>query len=269
MSAAAHLNRPRPLRLFFVGGLISYRALFNWLRPGIYIPTMLGSPLFQILFFAYVGRFSGLRDDTFFVVGNSLQACSMASIYGMTMTIANERYFGTLSSLLASPAQRAPLFLGRALPLIANGIFISAFGFVLGLTLLDFTMQAGELPAMALVILVTVCSCTAFGMALGSLGLRARDVFFISNLAYFIMLLLCGVNVPLASLPQWMQTVGQLLPLTHGIEAGRTLAGGSSGPIGSLLLTEGLIGIVYMALAYGLFRYFEMAGRRSGSFHNF
>ena len=46
------------LRVFFVGGLISFRALFNWIKPSIYIPTMLGSPLFQILFFAYLGRYA-------------------------------------------------------------------------------------------------------------------------------------------------------------------------------------------------------------------
>ncbi len=46
------------LRIFFVGGLISFRALFNWIKPSLYIPTMLGSPLFQIIFFTYLGRFA-------------------------------------------------------------------------------------------------------------------------------------------------------------------------------------------------------------------
>jgi ABC-2 type transport system permease protein len=52
-------------RVVFVGGRIAYRALFNWLHPAIYIPTMLGTPLFQILFFASLGRHSGLADDGF------------------------------------------------------------------------------------------------------------------------------------------------------------------------------------------------------------
>ena len=90
------------LRVFSIGGLISYRGLFNWIRPGMYVTTMLGSPLFQILFFAYLGRFTGLQDDTFFVVGNAVQVSAMSGIYGMTMTIANERQFGTLSPLLAT-----------------------------------------------------------------------------------------------------------------------------------------------------------------------
>ena len=41
------------VRVFFVGGVIAYRGLFNWIRPAMYIPTMLIGPVFQILFFAY------------------------------------------------------------------------------------------------------------------------------------------------------------------------------------------------------------------------
>ena len=48
------------VRIFFVGGYLAYRALFNWIHWTIYVPTMLGGPIFQILFFAYIGRFAQL-----------------------------------------------------------------------------------------------------------------------------------------------------------------------------------------------------------------
>jgi ABC-2 type transport system permease protein len=258
------------VRIFFIGGLISFRALFNWLHPAIYIPTMLGSPLFQILFFSYVGRTSGLLDDTFFVVGNAVQVSSMAAIYGATMTIANERHYGTLMPLLATPANRVALFLGRMLPPIVNGLFVSTFGFFIGSTLLDFSMPSGSIPALAFVLVVTVCSCTALGMTIGSVGMRARDVFFASNLMYFFMLLLCGVNVPLEVLPGWMQGIGNILPLTHGIEAARELAAGARLPdVLDLVRTEALIGLVYGLSAYLLFRVFEFEGKRTGSLTTF
>src|SRR5918999_2727762 len=154
----------RHLRLFFIGGLLSYRALFNWIRPGIYIATMLGSPLFQILFFAYLGRYSGLRDDTYFVVGNAVQVSAMSGIYAMTLTIANERYYQTLLPILATPANRLALFLGRALPVIANGLFVSVFGFAIGALFLDFSLSADQLPSLAAVVVVTVFACTGLGM---------------------------------------------------------------------------------------------------------
>ncbi len=260
----------RTARVFFVGGLISYRALFNWIKPSIYIPTMLGSPIFQILFFAYLGRFSGLRDDSFFVVGNAVQVCSMSSIYGATMAIGNERWMGTLPSLLASPANRMALFLGRALPYIANGLLVSIFGFTVGLALLDFELSAGQVPSLLAVVTVTVISTTSFGLLMGSIGLRARDVFFVANLIYYLMLLFCGVNVPLDSLPGWMSVIGRALPLTHGIEAARAVAAGAALPdVGGLVRTEALIGLVYGVGAYLLFRYFEDESRRRATLETY
>jgi ABC-2 type transport system permease protein len=254
------------VRVFFQGGLFSYRALFNWIRPITYLTTMLGSPLFQILFFAYLGRFNGLEDDTYFVVGNAVQVSAMSGIYAMTLTIANERNFGTLSPLLATPANRPALFLGRALPVIANGLIVSAFGFAVGLVFLDFTLSWSQVPPLLVVLVVTVSSCTGLGMLLGSIGLRARDVFFASNLVYFLMLLVCGVNIPPDELPQWMQAVGDVVPLTHGIEAAReVVAGASLGEVSGLVWTELGIGAAYTAAAFLLFRVFESQSRRNAA----
>src|SRR5215211_5336389 len=80
-------------RVFVVGGVISYRALFNWVRPLSYATSMLGIPVTQLLFFAYLGRFTGLRDDEFYVVGNAVQATAMGGVFAMTMTVGNERQF--------------------------------------------------------------------------------------------------------------------------------------------------------------------------------
>ena len=112
----------RWLRVFFVGGSIAYRGLFNWIRPAIYIPTMLGAPLFQLIFFTKLGQFAHAENRDFYIVGNSIQACAMSSVYGMTMAVANERWFGTLGPLLASPANRSAVFLGRGVPVLANGL---------------------------------------------------------------------------------------------------------------------------------------------------
>ena len=121
----------------------------------------------------------------------------MSSVYGMTMAVANERWFGTLGPLLASPANRAAVFLGRGVPVLANGLLVSTFTFAAGALFLGFRPGLDAVPPLAVVVVVTVTSCTCFGMLLGSIGLRAKDFFFAANLAYFLMLLFCGVNIPL------------------------------------------------------------------------
>src|SRR5215208_4858182 len=251
------------LRVFFIGGYLSYRALFNWMHWSSYIPTMLGAPVFQVLFFAYIGRYAQVRNDEFFVVGNAVQLSAMAGIYGMAMTVGGERWTQTLSPLMATPANRLPLFLGRALPLIANGIITSAFAFGVGWLLLDVDIAASQLPALAVVIAASAFACTSLGLVVGAMGLRVRDVFFIANLVVFSLLLFCGVNVPLDTLPNWMEAVGRALPLTHGIEAAREIAAGATlGDVSSLVWTELAIGVAYATVAYALFRFFEIEGRR-------
>ncbi len=60
-----------------------------------------------------------------------------------------------------------------------------------------------------------------------------------------------------------MEAVGRALPLTHGIEAAREIAAGASlGDVSNLVWTELAIGAAYAAVAYALFRIFEIEGRR-------
>jgi ABC-2 type transport system permease protein len=251
------------VRIFFIGGYLAYRALFNWIHWTMYVPTMLGGPIFQILFFAYVGRYAGLRSDEFFVIGNAVAISSLGGIFGMAMTIGGERWTQTLSSILVTPANRLALFLGRAVPNLLNGVIVSTVGFIVGWLLLDFTLTPTEVPVIALIVFVTSFSCTAFGTMIGAFGLRGRDIFFFANLMIFVFLLFCGVNVPLDALPGWMQQVSSLLPLTHGIQAARLVADGASlADVSGLVWTELLIGVSYAAFAYLLLRLFEIDGRR-------
>jgi ABC-2 type transport system permease protein len=254
------------LRIFFIGGAIAYRGLFNWIRPSYYIPSMLVGPVFQVLFFAYLGRYSHAGNDAFFVVGNGVQVAAMAGVFGMALTIGGERQMQTLSPLLATPAARSAIFLGRALPNVLNGLVVSLAGFLVGRLLLNFHPALASIPALALVVLLTTVSCTAFGIAVGALGLRLRDTFLVANPAYFLMLLLCGVNVRLSALPGWMAAIGRCLPLTHGIMAARRVAAGAGlGSVGGLLWTEAAVGAAWAVVAYGMLRFFEAESRRTAA----
>ena len=69
-----HLARRivRTLRLVVIGGALSYRALFNWTTPAMFIGTLLVGPLLQLLFFAFLGRELGVADDRFYLLGNAV-----------------------------------------------------------------------------------------------------------------------------------------------------------------------------------------------------
>jgi ABC-2 type transport system permease protein len=253
-------------RIFWNGGRLSYTALFNWARPSIYIPTLLGAPTFQILFFAALGSYATGMDPEFFAIGNAVQVCSMAGIYGMTMAVANERWFGTLPALMASPANRAALFGGRFIPFIVNGFLVSAYGFVLCWIFLGVRFDAATLGVMVLAMIVTAFSCSAIGAVQGGISLRLRDGLFGANLLVFLFLLFCGVNIPLEALPEWMQAVSQVLPFTHGLAAVRAAIDGATlAEVGGLIGTEFVIGLAYAVAAFFLFRWLERGSYRNAT----
>jgi ABC-2 type transport system permease protein len=251
------------LRIFFVGGLISYRALFNWLSPWIFVPTFLVAPIFQILLFVYIGRSAHVQSDAFYVVGNALQYAAIPCIFATSNTIAGERFQKTLGYILATPAGRLPLFVGRSLPVIANGIFVSAFAFAVGGAIVGIHVPGSAIAPLALVIAVSAASCTGLGLVTAAIGLRVRETATLNNIVFGVLLVFCGTNVALSELPGWMSFVSQGLPLTHGIEAARRLANGQSlGTVGGLVGAEALVGAAYGMLGYGVLRYMEWQSRR-------
>jgi ABC-2 type transport system permease protein len=253
-------------RIFWNGGRLSYTALFNWARPSIYIPTMLGAPTFQILFFAALGSYATGMDPEYFAIGNAVQVCAMSGIYGMTMAVANERWFGTLPALMASPANRAALFGGRFIPFIVNGFLVSAYGFVLCWVFLGVRFDAATLGVMFLAMFVPAYSCSSIGAVQGGVSLRLRDGLFGANLLVFLFLLFCGVNIPLEALPEWMQAVSQVLPFTHGLEAVRqAIDGATLSQVGGLIATEFFIGVAYAVAAFFLFRWLERGSYRNAT----
>jgi ABC-2 type transport system permease protein len=254
------------LRIFFVGGAISFRALFAWIRPTVYIPTLLIGPTTQILFFAYLGRTAHLESDDWFVVGNAVQSASLAALFGMGFAIDGERWTQTLSAVLATPASRAAIFLGRALPVLVNAALTASTGFLGGAIFLGFRMPWSAVPAIALLLLLAAFACTGLGMLTGAIGLRMRDVPIMANLTMAVLLIFCGVNVPLDALPGWMHAVAEVLPVTHAIAAARHVAAGASlGSVDRDVAIELALGAAYLIAGLGLLRWFELEGRRRGT----
>jgi ABC-2 type transport system permease protein len=254
------------LRIFFVGGLTSYRALFSFLSPWIFVPSLLVAPIFQILLFAYIGRATGLESDEFYVIGNALQYASIPCLFAMTQTIAGERYQQTLGFILVTPARRLPLFLGRAVPVIANGFFVSVFALVVGSALLDVHVPVSAWGPLALVTALCAFSCTGLGLINAGLGLIVRETAVLSNIIFGLLLIFCGANVPLDELPGWMRTISDGLPFTHGIAAARRLADGETlGDVGGLVTAEAAIGVIYVAVGYGMLRALEVLSRRNAT----
>ena len=254
------------LRVFFIGGLLSYRALFSWTSPWILIPSLIVTPVFQILLFAYIGDAAGVGDNRFFLIGNAIQYASIPCLFAMGNTISGERRSSTLSLLLVTPARRLAIFGGRAVPTVANSAAVTIVTMAIGAALLRVTIPLEAVLPLVVVIVIAAASCTGLGLLLAAVALRVRETAVLPNVVYGILLIFGGVNVALGTLPTWMQVIGNALPLTHAIEAARLVAAGRSlARVADLLGIEIGIGFGYAVLGLILLRVLETDSRRNAT----
>jgi len=255
------------LRLFWQGTLLSYIALFAWLRPITYLASKIVMPLAQMLFFTFLGTFAtGSGNAHFYVIGNAIQIAAVSGIFGVTLSIGGDRWAGTLPYLFGTPANRLVLFFGRAFMHIIDGALGVVVAFTWGVVLLGLDLSHTNLPALALTITVATISTCGLGLLMGCLSLITANVMFVNNTVYFALLLFSGANVDIYSLPVFMRAISYALPLTRGILSARLLiAGKSLSEAMPLILGELGIGLIYGVLGYFLFMWFEVVAKRRGT----
>jgi len=245
---------------------LQYIALFQWATVRGYVAYKVLLPVAQILFFVEFGVFAtGGGNAIYFALGNALQLTANAGIFGVIATVANEREFGTLPILLGSPANRLVTFLSRASVNVIDGVLTVAIGLVLTAVVFRIDLSHGNVPLLALCIVVISFTTAGLGLLFGSLGLVMRDAIVVANILYYLLLVFCGINFPVSRLPGVLQVVAYALPLTRGVEAARrAVAGASLGDVAGLLAGEIAVGVAYAFVGYLLFRAFEGYARRGG-----
>jgi ABC-2 type transport system permease protein len=246
------------IRLYFASAWYSYRALYAWQTIGPYISGKIAFPIAQMLFFLFIGKLAGTLDPLYIVIGHILLLPATNGVAGVSMTISGERDFRTLPYLIASPAPRGPLFLGRSLVHIIDGLLSTIAALILGVIFFHVDLTHSNLPLTGLcILLLSVTSC-GIGLLLGSLSLRTRDAWTITSMISILLYILSGVNFPINILPEFLQAISYSLPLTRGIQAARLAMNGENwSTIGQLFTGELLIGLIYFGVGYILFSWFE------------
>jgi ABC-2 type transport system permease protein len=227
--------------------------------------------LMQVVFFTLIGvLLDSPAHIRFLFVGNAALLAAMEALRCVVATT-HDRRLGRLPLLVAAPSRLWPVFAGRSLEWLPTGLVTSAVAlFALG-PVFDVTWT--PLRAVAVVgCLVMIAVTTYFvGQVLAAIVLRFMSIRGpLSNLAYMVMMLICGVMVPVSFWPGWLEVVAQAVPFTHGLAAVRVLADAPPGaPVALDVLSACLAafgtGVVWLALAAFLLDRIGESGRRDGS----
>jgi ABC-2 type transport system permease protein len=223
--------------------------------------------------FFYLSRVIGDRQPAgydaygFILVGIAANNAMSAALSCFSMSVRLDQETGTLKPVLASPLSPAAIVaLGSAYPLVRSAASAVAY-LAGGAILFGFPASAVNLPAAAVVLLVSLGAFAALGVlsAVFTLALKRGDplVWLFGALSW----LLSGVFFPVSSLPSALQWLSRLLPLTYAIDALRAtlLAGASLAEVSFELTVLGSIAVVGLPISVALVGLAVAWGKRTGA----
>jgi len=255
------------LRVFVSSAVFSFRAQFNWLNPPMWVTMKFVLSFAQMAFFVFVGRFSGggASVESFIAIGNAMQSLSWNTVFSVIQITSQDKWDGTLPLVLATPANRLPLFVGRAMVHVLDGLVSVAISFVFAAFVFRVDFSHADPSALAVAVLLTSFTMAGFGLLIGGFSFHFRNPMVFANIFTFILLIFCGVNFSVGALPTLVQPISYVFPLTYGINAARQAINGTSLlNISPILAQELAVGLVSMALGYLLFESFERSARKTG-----
>jgi len=183
-----------------------------YLKPPL-ISWGLMLPIVFILAF-YLRNPQGISEVSPGLVGMTMlfSTTSMAAI-----VISFEKRIDALERLLMAPIHLRAILFGK-------GLGAAAFGFVMAmiamvLIVFVFGLRVSHLFSL-LVSLIISCFTFAFLGILISVGVKEIfEAMTLSNFFRFPMIFLCGVFLPILSMPKALQIIGFCLPLTYSVDA--------------------------------------------------
>jgi ABC-2 type transport system permease protein len=252
------------LKVFVSSAIFSFRAQFDWLNPAMWITMKFVLSLSQMAFFAFVGVFAG-ASVPFIAIGNALQSLSWNTVFSVINITGHDKWDGTLPLVLATPAHRMPLFIGRAMIHVVDGLISVAISFAFAAFIFGVNFGQADVLALTLTVFLTAFTMAGFGLLIGGLSFFFRNPMVFANIFTFVLLIFCGVNFPVQSLPAVVQPVSYLFPLTYGITAARSaIIGGNLIQIAPTLALQLVVGLAAMIVGFLFFRSFENNARKTG-----
>ena len=137
---------------------------------------------------------------------------TMVMITGLAITRERER--GTMENLLSMPTRPFEVMIGKVLPYILVG-YIQVILILLAAHFLCSVPVTGNIPMLFVSALVFIVANLAMGITFSTLAQNQLQAMQLSFFFFLPSLLLSGFMFPFRGMPQWAQSIGEMLPLTH------------------------------------------------------
>lgn len=179
-----------------------------------------------------------------------------ASFAGFTFF--REHGWHTWDRLRASQATTPDIMVGKLVPTLLIAIVQLSVLFILGVVLLDLVIL-GSLTALSMILVAFSLSMLSFGMAITALSRTSLQLNTFANLFGIVFAGVGGALVPIAVLPEWVQSVARFVPTYWAMDGflDVILEGGGISDVLVPTLVLLLFAVAFTAIAATRFRFEE------------
>ncbi len=202
----------------------------------------------------------------FLLIGVAFMDYLAISLKTFTESLRESQLMGTLEIVLLSPTSLWQLLIYSSLWIYLLTTFRFALYLLAGVAF-GLDLRNANAPAALLVLALSVPAFASFGILSASVTMVIKRGESLNMGLSTLALALGGVLFPLDVMPVWLQRAGQLLPVTHALEAMRRSLFAGAGvmdllPQLSVLL---LFTVVLFPISLSCFHLAVRASKRSGS----
>ncbi|WP_217923437.1 ABC transporter permease [Miltoncostaea oceani] len=226
--------------------------------PEQLIDVTLTPVLFTLLFtYMYGGAISGSTDEylQFLLPGTLVMSVLFTTVYS-GVSLNTDMTKGVVDRFRSLPTWRpAPLVgavLGDVLRYLLAGLVVIAVGLALG-------YRPESWGGMVVALLLLIVFSVALSWVFTTVGLLMRAPNAVMNtgfMALFPLIFISNGFVPQETLPDWLETIVEINPISHVVTAVRGLMDGtaSGGDIGLVLIEAAVLAAIFAPLTTRLYR---------------
>lgn len=212
-------------------------------------------PLLMALLAFWMVRDQGSAGIIYIVIGSGMTGLWTAALFVGGTSLTGERWYGTLESIVATPASLQTIIFGKNLAAIVQSLGAMMVSYLLA------GLVFGALPAIArpgwfgVALALSIAAYVISGLLLGAIFVLNPEILRFQNGLEFPIYILAGFLFPIALLPGWTS------PLSYALApywAARALhsasSGAATGEITFSLVMMTVVTLIYLLMAQFLFR---------------
>jgi ABC-2 type transport system permease protein len=202
---------------------ISYRLSFLLQFGGIFLIVTVFYFLSQLFGSAMATQLGVYGGDyfSFVLIGLAFSGYMGLSLSSFAQSIRENQMTGTLEIMLLSPTRLSAILLSSSLwSYVLTTVRVIIY-LLLGVLVFGFSLSQANLLAALVVLLLSITSFSGIGIISAAFVLVLKKGDPISWLFGSASALLAGVFYPVSVLPDWLEPLSRLLPLTYALDAMR------------------------------------------------